>query len=301
MHIRLLGTAAGGGFPQWNCHCAGCTIARSHPEAAVPRTQSSVAVSADREHWFLLNASPDIRAQVATLPGPAPLGVRHVPFEAVVLSDAEIDHTMGLALVRESRELRIYSTAAIRDVLEGDSHILPIVRAFANVSVQPLSIGSRAELRLRSGQASGLSVECIPLSSHSPRFSHVSAPGVSCALIVRDDAGGSLVYAPSCAAIDATLREALATAGVVLFDGTFWTDRELIELGISDRTASAMGHMPVSGPEGSLMTLAGLTWCERIYVHINNTNPMLVEDSRERREVQASGVEVGYDGMELTC
>ena len=301
MHIRLLGTAAGGAFPQWNCHCHTCTIARTNPERARPRTQSSVAVSADRERWFLLNASPDIRSQVVTLPGPAPLGMRHVPFEAIVLSDAQLDHTLGLTLVREGRELMVYTTTAIRDVLEGDSHLLPLARAFASVSVHPLSIGTRADLELRSGDASGLTVECIALPAHSPRFSTVEAPGVNCALIVRDRGGASFAYVPSCAAIDGALREAIATANVVLFDGTFWSDRELIDLGISDRTATQMGHMPVSGPEGSLAALSTFTWCERVYVHINNTNRMLVEDSPERKEVEAAGVQVGFDGMELVC
>lgn len=301
MHIRLLGTAAGGAFPQWNCHCQTCTIARTHPDRALPRTQSSVAVSADREHWFVLNASPDIRTQVATLPGFAPLGMRHVPFEGIVLSDAELDHTLGLALVREARELMVYTTPAIRDVLEGDSHLLPLVRSFANVSLHPLSIGTRAELMLRSGVPSGLTVECIPLGPQSPRFSNVEAPGVKCALVVRDIGGGSFVYAPSCSEIDGPLREALATANVVVFDGTFWNDRELIDLGISDRTATQMGHMPVSGRNGSLAALTGFTWCDRVYVHINNTNRMLVEDSLERREVEEAGVRVGFDGMDLVC
>ena len=317
MHIRLLGTAAGGGFPQWNCHCPTCHVARTDPARARTRTQSSVAVSADGERWFLLNASPDIRAQLATLPIPAPTlapseaapaapaptshGVRRVPFEAIVLTDAELDHTLGLALVRECRELRLYATGAIRDVLEADSRLLPLLRSFATVSLHPLSIGSRAELLLGNGTPSGLTVEAIPLAGHAPRFSTVTAPGVNCALIVRDSAGSSMAYVPCCAAIDGPLRESLATVRVLLFDGTFWSDRELIDLGISDRTATEMGHAPVGGAEGSLETLSGFTWCDRVFVHINNSNPMLVEDSPERRQVESAGFQVGFDGMELVC
>ena len=300
MHIRLLGTAAGGGFPQWNCHCRVCEVARTDPSRARPRTQSSVAVSADGERWFVLNASPDIRAQLATLPTAAN-GVRHVPFEAIVLSDAEIDHTFGLALVRECRELSIYSTMAVRDILEADSRLLPLVRAFATVTVNPLSIGTQTDLRYRNGSSSGLTVEALPVAGGSPRFSTVNAPGVVSALLVRDSAGSMLAYVPCCSELDGTLREALSTANVLLFDGTFWTDRELIDLGISERSAMQMGHMPLSGDNGSLAALSGFTWCEKVFVHINNTNPMLVEDSAEQREAEAAGVRVGFDGMEIVC
>lgn len=301
MHIRLLGTAAGGGFPQWNCHCPTCDVARRDPARAHPRTQSSVAVSADGERWFLLNASPDIRAQVATLPTQT-AGLRSVPFEAIVLTDAELDHTLGLALVREARTLALYMTPATRDVLEADSRLLPVVRAFASVAVHPLSVGARAELLHADGSPSGLTVEAIPLGEgHSPRFSSVNAPGVACALIIRDSAGSVLAYVPCCAEVDSSLREALATANLVLFDGTFWSDRELVDLGISDRTSLQMGHMPIGGPGGSLEQLAGLTWGDRIFVHINNTNPILLEDSVERREAEAAGFQVGFDGMTLSC
>ena len=301
MHIRLLGTAAGGGFPQWNCHCHTCETARTNPALARPRTQSSVAVSADGDHWFVLNASPDIRAQLETLPQQQSNGVRRVPFEAIVLTDAELDHSLGLALVRECREMTLYCTSAVHDILEGDSRLLPVIRAFATVSVHPLSIGTRAELLHRDGKPSGLTVEAVPLAGGSPRFSNVSAPGVVSALLIRDSAGSMLAYVPCCESVDGALREVLSTANVLLFDGTFWSDRELIDLGISERSATEMGHLPISGAFGTLEALSGITWGERIFVHINNTNPMLIETSEERKEVEAAGFQVGYDGMEIVC
>jgi pyrroloquinoline quinone biosynthesis protein B len=297
----LLGTAAGGGFPQWNCWCPTCRIARREPGRARPRSQSSAAVSADGRRWFLLNASPDVHAQLARIPGPEPRGMRHVPIEGVVLTDAELDHTLGIVLLREGRYLQLYATPAAQSVIERDSSMLPVTRAFAEVRVEPLAIGGSTALGYRDGCPAGLTVTAFPVPAGPPRFASEELPGHTVGLLVRDDAtGGVCAFVPGCGGLDRTLLDRLAGAELVLFDGTFWTDDELITLGIGQRTARAMDHLPVSGPDGSLEQLAALPARHKVYTHINNTNPMLIEDSPQRLEVERHGLVVGADGMRFT-
>ncbi|HVK00734.1 MAG TPA: pyrroloquinoline quinone biosynthesis protein PqqB [Gemmatimonadales bacterium] len=301
MQVILLGTAAGGGFPQWNCWCPTCRIARREPARARPRSQSSAAVSADGRRWFLLNASPDVHAQLARIPGPEPRGMRHVPIEGVVLTDAELDHTLGIVLLREGRYLQLYATPAAQSVIERDSSMLPVTRAFAEVRVEPLAIGGSTALGYRDGCPAGLTVTAFPVPAGPPRFASEDLPGHTVGLLVRDDAtGGVCAFVPGCGGLDRTLLDRLAGAELVLFDGTFWTDDELIALGIGQRTARAMDHLPVSGPDGSLEQLAALPARHRVYTHINNTNPMLIEDSPQRLEVERHGLVVGADGMRFT-
>jgi len=301
VQVILLGTAAGGGFPQWNCWCPTCRIARREPARARPRSQSSAAVSADGRRWFLLNASPDVHAQLARIPGPEPRGMRHVPIEGVVLTDAELDHTLGIVLLREGRYLQLYATPAAQSVIERDSSVLPVTRAFAEVRVEPLAIGGSTALGYRDGCPAGLTVTAFPVPAGPPRFASEALPGHTVGLLVRDDAtGGVCAFVPGCGGLDRTLLDRLAGAELVLFDGTFWTDDELIALGIGQRTARAMDHLPVSGPDGSLEQLAALPARHRVYTHINNTNPMLIEDSPHRLEVERHGLVVGADGMRFT-
>jgi pyrroloquinoline quinone biosynthesis protein B len=299
MQIVLLGTAAGGGFPQWNCWCPGCRVARQDPRRARPRTQSSAAVSADGKRWFLLNASPDVREQLSRLPAPAPEGLRHSPVTGVVATDAELDHTLGIVLLREGRRLRLYLTCAVRQVLERDSSILPVTRAFAEVDVVELPAeGGPIPLMYAAGEPSGLTVETFPVPAGPPRFASEELRGHTIGLLLHDAAtGGSCAFVPGCGGVDDALLARLDAATLVLFDGTFWTDDEPIRLGIGDRTARQMDHLPVSGPGGSLDRLARLRAPRRVYTHINNTNPMLVEDSPERAEVERAGLVVGMDGM----
>lgn len=301
MHVVLLGTAAGGGFPQWNCWCPSCRVARSDPRRAVPRSQSSAAVTADGERWFLLNASPDVRDQLGRLSVRAPEGVRHVPVEGVVLTDAELDHTLGIVLLREARRLQVTATDAVRRVIENDSRLLPVTRAFAEVSVTELVPDRATQLCYRDGSASGLWVTCFPVPAGPPRFAREERPDHTVGLLVRDDqTGGSCAFVPGCGGLDHSLLARLAAADLLLFDGTFWTDDELIGLGIGERTAREMDHLPVSGPDGSLARLRTLSGRQRVYTHINNTNPMLIEDGPERREVEQAGLQVGVDGMRFT-
>jgi pyrroloquinoline quinone biosynthesis protein B len=299
MQIILLGTAAGGGFPQWNCWCPTCRVARRSPARARHRTQSSAAISADGERWFLLNASPDVREQLSRLPVRTPAGVRHVPVAGVVLTDAELDHTLGIALLREGRRLELYTTCAVRQILETDSRLLPVTRAFAEVNVVELpALGGPVSLAYSGGEPSGLAVETFPVPAGPPRFAGVELPGHTVGLVIRDAAtGAGFAFVPGCGGIDDDLMARLSTLDLVLFDGTFWTDNELIRLGIGDRTAREMDHLPISGPDGSLVRLSSVPVPRRVYTHINNTNPVLIEDSPERAEVERAGLAVGMDGM----
>jgi pyrroloquinoline quinone biosynthesis protein B len=301
VHLILLGTAAGGGFPQWNCWCPVCRVGRSNPKRAIPRTQSTAAVSADGERWFLLNASPDIRGQLQCLPGSVPRGTRHVPVEGVITTDAELDHTLGIVLLREARRLQLYATRSVQGILRRESRLLPITEAFAEVAVTELPIGKSIPLRYRNGQISGISVESFEVPGGPPRFAPQAESGHTIGLTLRDDTTrGSLVFVPGCGELDQGLLDHFEEADLLLFDGTFWSDDELVSLGISDRRAREMDHLPVSGRDGSLARLARLTTPMKVYTHINNTNPMLLEESPEREVVEQSGFKVGSDGTSFT-
>ena len=298
MHVVLLGTAAGGGFPQWNCWCPTCRIARDDPARARPRTQSSIAFSADGVRWFLGNASPDVREQLARLPRVDVAGVRHVPVEGIVLTDAELDHTLGVALLREGRQLQIIATPAVIRTIAEDSRVLPVTQAFAEVQTVEIALGEATSLDYRDGTPSGLTIEMKAVRGDPPRFSRREEVGHTVAAFITDTTSGrTCAFVPGCGGLGPKLLARLNEAELLLFDGTFWTDDELIRLGISDRPASAMGHVAISGAEGSLAVLTELDCRRKIYTHINNTNPMLIEQSPERAEVEAAGMLVGMDGM----
>jgi pyrroloquinoline quinone biosynthesis protein B len=245
-----------------------------------------------------LNASPDVRDQVQLLNGHAPEGYRHVPIEGVILTDAELDHSLGLVLLREGRSLAVYTTEAVERMLTDDSRLLAVTRAFATVSVTRLAPGTATPLLLRDGSAAGLTVEPFTVAADPPRFASRTEAGHTVGLIITETATGRrCVYAPGCGALDAELLARMAGADLVLFDGTFWSNDELIALGIGERTAQQLDHLPVSGTDGSLAQLRLLPTPHRVYVHINNTNPILLESSPERRAVEAAGLTVGMDGM----
>ena len=256
-----------------------------------------MAVSADGERWYLCNASPDVRDQLRWVTRgimPAEGTYRHVPIEAVILTDAELDHTLGLALLREARTLTVYATGAVENVLANDSRLLPTTRAFADVTVSRLSLDTETALH------GGLTVEAFTVPGDAPRFARAQEAGHTVGLVLRETATGkTVVFVPGCGAIDEYVTARLATADLVLFDGTFWVDDELIALGISRSRARDMGHVPISGPEGSLEVLRGISSARRVYTHINNSNPILIEDSPERRAVIDAGLIVGTDGAEF--
>jgi pyrroloquinoline quinone biosynthesis protein B len=258
-------------------------------------------VSADGERWFLLNASPDIRTQLPCLPGSLPSGVRHAPVEGVVTTDAELDHTVGILLLREGRRLELYATNSVRTILTRESRILPVTQAFAEVEVTEIHLGQRTPLKYRTGEASGIAVEPFEVPAGPPRFAPQASTGHTVGLRLYDEAtGGTCAFVPGCGDLDETLLEQMNATDLLLFDGTFWSDDELVTLGISDRTARQMDHLPISGSGGSLARLAKLTRPQKVYTHINNTNPMLLEDSPQRAAVERAGIAVGSDGMSFT-
>lgn len=300
MQVVLLGTSAGGGFPQWNCWCPSCRLARQNPAAAIPRSQSSAAISVDGQRWFLLNASPDVRDQIARLSCGHSLQIRQVPIEGVLLTDAELDHTLGLVLLREARHLPLYTTAAICAMLERDSRILPVTRAFAEVPVTELLLETPQVLRYRDGTGSGLSAEVFAVPAGPPRFATSHDVGHTVGIALRDEERGTVcAFVPGCGDLDASLLNRFAQTDLLLFDGTFWTDDELVALGIGDQTARQMDHLPISGPGGSLEQLGKLPCRHRVYTHINNTNPILVENSPEHALVERAGLTIGVDGLRI--
>lgn len=301
MHVALLGSAAGGGFPQWNCWCPGCRTARSNPALAQPRTQSSAAVSADGTHWFLLNASPDVRYQLPRLASSDPPDqVRHVPIEGVAVTDAELDHTLGVILLREAGRMPLFATRAVTAILANDSRILTTTRAFSEVPVTELTLDHQVSLTRRDGADSGLTLEAFSVPAGPPRFASGDHDGHTVGFIVREPScGRSCAFVPGCGGLDKALLERLASNDVLLFDGTFWDDDELITLRIGSRTARQLDHLPITGPGGSLGLLADLPCAHRVYTHINNTNPMLIEGSPESEVVARAGLVVGYDGWRV--
>jgi pyrroloquinoline quinone biosynthesis protein B len=224
-----------------------------------------------------------------------------VPVEGVVVTDAELDHTLGIVLLREAGHLQLYATAAVRTILERDSRILPVTQAFAQVEVTEMPLDNRVSLRYRDGTNSGISVQPFTVPAGPPRFASETDVGHTVGLILSDEAtGGTCAFVPGCGDLDQALLERLGATDLLLFDGTFWTDDELVTLGVSGRSARDMDHLPVSGASGSLNRLSRLSRPQKVYTHINNTNPMLLEVSLERATVKRAGFEVGADGMSFT-
>jgi pyrroloquinoline quinone biosynthesis protein B len=296
VRVRVLGSAAGGGFPQWNCRCPTCEAA-CRGDGARPRTQSSLAIRGAEGPWFLANASPDLRQQLEALGAEGLNGVRAAPVAGVLLTDAEIDHTAGLLLLRESSApIRVYGSDQVRRALTGGYPVLRILEDYSGVEWRPLEPGASLAL-----DGSSLEVESFGAGGDAPRYLAASGADVQATgLVFRDRAtGGVLTYVPGLARLDDAVLGRLAASDVVLVDGTFWRDDELARLGISDRTASDMGHVALSGSGGTLEALAGLDRPRAILVHINNTNPILLERSLEREAVLRAGVEVAEDGLEV--
>ncbi|MFN2433696.1 MAG: pyrroloquinoline quinone biosynthesis protein PqqB [Gemmatimonadota bacterium] len=307
MKVRVLGSAAGGGLPQWNCACDNCSAARAGTGEVLPRSQSSIAVSVDGRRWLLVNASPDLRAQLEALPRAVGAGeLRSSPLAAVLLTDAELDHTAGLLLLREDQRLTLACTEFVRDALIANG-LWNTLAAYLRVDWRRLVPGEAFVPRSAIGEGLGLSIESFVVAGGPPlhwRGNGAEAQGHTIGVRFTDtrgDASGKagLVYVPGAARIDADLVERIGPADTLLFDGTFWTAGELVDLGISERTAPDMGHLPVSGRGGSLERFRDVPAARKVFVHVNNTNPMLREGSLERSEAAAAGWEVAFDGMAL--
>jgi pyrroloquinoline quinone biosynthesis protein B len=303
MLIKVLGSAAGGGFPQWNCHCTNCLGLRNGAIRASARTQSSIALSADGDRWVVVNASPDLPAQIEANPCLQPRrGPRDTPIAAVLTVDGQVDHVIGLVLLRNhGAPLPVWTTAPVRDDLSSGLPLLSVLGHYCGVDWHEITpdgtafgIPALPGVRLAALAVAG---KPGPYSAYRER----PRPGDNIALLLEDTAsGGRALYAPGLAAITPAIAAALGRSDVVLVDGTFWQDDEMIRAGVSGKRAADLGHLPQSGPGGMLEVLAALpVSTRRILIHINNTNPILDEDSPQRGELARAGVEVAFDGMEI--
>ncbi|MEJ8838316.1 pyrroloquinoline quinone biosynthesis protein PqqB [Ramlibacter sp. AN1133] len=304
MRVHVLGAAAGGGFPQWNCNCGNCARLRAGLLKGRPRTQSSICVQGlPGPDWALVNASPDILSQVRATPALQPnRGQRDSGIAAVLLSDGQIDHTTGLLMLREStRPLPLWCTDPVYEDLTRGHPILGVLGHFCGVERRAVPLDGRT---FTIEGVPGLQVAALPLASKAPPYSphrEHPVPGDNIGLVLTDTASGrSLFYAPGLGERSEAVEAAMRAADCVLVDGTFWTDDEMIALGLSHKTGRSIGHLPQSGRGGMLEWLAELPQATRkVLIHVNNTNPILDEDSPQRAELVARGVEVAWDGMDI--
>jgi pyrroloquinoline quinone biosynthesis protein B len=306
MRINVLGSAAGGGFPQWNCNCRHCEPLRAGTFNGRTRTQTQVVVSHDACAWFLLNTSPDLRLQIEATPVLHPRSAgRDSPIFGVLLTSGDIDQIAGLLSLRELQSFRVYCTASIGRILREDNSVFAMLNRVPN-QVLWTEIGSDQSFPLRTvaGSDSGISCAVFSLGSRYPAYvsrDRVASLNPEDALLgaVLTSSGKRFAYMPAVPEVDDSLLRRLEDADLLLFDGTFWSDDELIRVQGSGSTAREMGHIPVSGAEGSLCKLAALQHPRKVFVHLNNTNPMLDESGPEYREVRAAGWEIAADGWSL--
>jgi pyrroloquinoline quinone biosynthesis protein B len=304
VRIEILGSAAGGGFPQWNCNCRNCQSLRAGTFQGKARTQSQVAVSDDRQHWFLLNTSPDLRLQIEATAHLRPRsGQRDSPISGVVLTSGDIDQVAGLLSLRELQPFRTYSTPSLRRLLQEDNSLFAMLnRVPIQVSWHDVVAGQAFSLLDTGGTDSGIRCEAFSLGTRYPayvsaqRSASLKSDEALLGLFLESSSGKRLAYMPAVPAVDEALSQRLESADLLLFDGTFWSDDELIRVQGTGATAREMGHVPVSGPDGSLLKLAGLRRPRKVLIHINNTNPMLDESGPEFRQVRDAGWELAEDG-----
>ena len=303
LRLKVLGSAAGGGFPQWNCRCPVCALAWEGDPRVRRRTQTSIAVSADGEQWALVNCAPEILSQIQSLPALQPQhGRRHTPVASVLLTNADIDHVAGLLSLREGQAFTLNATAAIHDVLRAN----PVFDVLAAGLVERRHIGLDAPFEL----VAGVTASLFPVPGKIALYleaGEIAARGeVATALegeqtvgVELSDGISRLLFIPGCARMTEALAARIAGADAVLFDGTVWQDDEMIRAGVGSKTGARMGHMAMSGAAGSIAAFADLDVGRKIYVHINNTNPVLIEGSAERRAAEAAGWEIAEDSMDV--
>ncbi|NIX05439.1 MAG: pyrroloquinoline quinone biosynthesis protein PqqB [Gammaproteobacteria bacterium] len=307
IRVLVLGAAAGGGFPQWNSNSEASRRARAGDPAALPATQASIAVSADGKRWFIVNAAPDLRQQIGREPLLHPrAGLRSSPISGVILTNGDVDAISGLLHLRERTAFTVLAHPRILAVLEAN----PIFGVLSGdvVGREPLSLGERRPLRGPAGEETGLMVEAFEVPGKVALYLEDKAKGGDFGTeagdtvgleITQEDGSARLVYIANCAAVDARIRGRVAGADLLFFDGTLWRDDEMIRSGEGTKTGSRMGHVSMSGPRGAIESLRDVAVGRRIFIHVNNTNPALLADSDERKELEACGWEVAYDGMEI--
>jgi pyrroloquinoline quinone biosynthesis protein B len=307
LRVVVLGAAAGGGVPQWNCGCPVCRASRSeHPE--LQGTQASIAVSADGEHWYLVNASPDLRQQLIATPQLHPRAgkLRHSPISGVILTNGEIDAVAGLLSMREGWPFTIYAHTRVLSILKANS--IFNVLSEKNVRRQPIELDRAFEPTLPDGSPSGIEITPFAAPGKSAWYLEGSAhpagddgAGDTLGLRIRDTTTGKYFYfLAACAGVTDELKSRLAGAPLIFFDGTVWRDDELIAAGLGNKTGQGMGHIAMSGDQGAIAALADLGIDRKIFLHINNSNPVLLRDSAERKIAERAGWQIAADGTEIT-
>lgn len=301
MKIRVLGAGAGGGFPQWNCNCHNCRRLRSGELNGKARTQSSIAISTDNRNWLLFNTSPDIRAQLEAFPAIQPKeGIRDTGIKAILLIDSQIDHTTGMLMLREGKPLEVYCTDMVKQDLTTGFPLFTMLKDYCTVNHHPIPcdetpfiIPGIDDIRI---YAHALKSKAPPYSPHR----HDPHEGDNIGVIIEQiSTGKKLYYSPGLGEIEPHVFAAMQKVDCLMVDGTFWTDDEMCQQQISIKRAREIGHLPQSGAGGMIEVLAGVPQARKILIHINNTNPILDEDSPERKILDAAGIEVAYDGLEI--
>jgi pyrroloquinoline quinone biosynthesis protein B len=304
MRLKILGSAAGGGFPQWNCACPNCSAVRAGQFPGKPRLQTQVAVSADAASWFLLGASPDLRQQIEANPELHPFGgIRTSPIAGVVLASADLDHVLGLLLLRELQPFQIWGTVEAMEVLRNENSMFRMLNRVQNqVRWNAIRAGGTFPLTNLCGQDVGIRCHAVGLSSRLPAYavqkSH--SPDAVLGFVLQSSNAKTIGFFPQLPVLTKELEQLFDTLDCLLLDGTFWSNDELIQLHGCGQSAREMGHIPVNGKDGTLQALSALSKPRKIYIHINNTNPMLNEQSEEYRTVRDMGWELAEDGCQLT-
>lgn len=304
MHVRILGSAAGGGFPQWNCACPNCRLVRAGKFAGKARSQTQVAVSDDGLSWFLLGASPDLRYQIEGCPELHPSGEsRHSPICGVVLSSAELDHALGLLLLREFQPLTVYATESVTRILRQQNSMFGMLnRAAEGAYWRSIRTGQEFQLCTPGAKSVGIGCSPVSVSTRYPAYvrhtNELDPEDAVLGLRVSSSNGKTLAYFPSCGKLTQAIEQAVHDVDILLFDGTFYRDDELQQTLGSGPRAAEMDHLPVGGENGSLRRLAAISVKRKLYIHINNTNPMLNESSAEYKIVREAGWELAEDGWQ---
>ncbi len=305
LHAVVLGAAAGGGFPQWNSNAPACRAARAGESRARPRTQASIAVSINERDWFVLNASPDLRLQIEATPALHPRhGLRSSPVSGVVVTGGDVDAIAGLLHLRERHRFSLFGPQRVLDVIAAN----PIFGVLSPDHVGQIELPLDEMVELRGAEnAAGLAARAFAVPGKVPLYLEAGGkdPGLSEAgdavglELIEAATGSSFFFIPGCAVVTEALRRRLAGAALVFFDGTLWRDDEMIRAGVGDKTGRRMGHISMSGEGGAIAAFHDLGVGRRIFIHINNSNPVLLEDSPERGEAERAGWEIAYDGMEV--
>ena len=309
MKVLVIGSAAGGGFPQWNCNSSNSSEARKNPERAKPRTQSSIAVSVDDgNNWFLFNASPDLRQQINDNIALQPKkGIRHSPIQGVFLTNGDVDHIAGLLNLRESHPLSIYATSKVLKILKNNSVFNVLNPKF--VDRREVKLNKTILLEDKNKNSLDIEVEVFPVPGKVALYLEDETKGKDFGTEEEDTIGLKIIdrktkkyffYLPACAQMTVNLKNKLKNAPLVFFDGTLWTDDEMLTANVGvKKTGKRMGHMSMSGPKGTIEMFKDLNVEKKFFIHINTTNPALLEDSDQRKKINEEGWEVSYDGMEV--